>query len=158
MKKSKGFTLVELMVVIVIIGILAALAIPKLLGATSKAKLSEFKSVLKSVYTLEETHLQEAGAYTTDSAAIGFSTPGGKANFAYAIKGLGTNLGTATVKTGVSIKTSDGNAISGVTACVDSTGIQYGTTQIIAQDAGLSQAGTTADSRATSGYFVKSCI
>jgi prepilin-type N-terminal cleavage/methylation domain-containing protein len=155
MKKSKGFTLVELMVVIVIIGILAALAIPKLLGATSKAKLSEFKPVLKSIYTLQETHFNEAGAYTTDSAAIGYTTPGGKANFKYGIlvpttAGL---LGTASSKSGVSIKLSDGSYIGGTTgtpeavACVDTAGIQFGAKQQIAQDAGLSAAGGTS-------YFV----
>lgn len=147
MKKSKGFTLVELMVVIVIIGILAALAIPKLLGATSKAKLSEFKPVLKSIYTLQETHFTEAGAYSTDATAIGWSVPGGKANFNYAVIHSGAGiLGTATTNSKTSIKISDGNSIgvSTLTACTDSLGLQYANSGIsgttgkqVALDAGL---------------------
>lgn len=74
---KKGFTLVELMVVIVIIGILAALAIPRFLGATAKSKATEFKPVLKQIYTLEEAFRQESSTGVYGSlAAIGWDAPG----------------------------------------------------------------------------------
>ncbi len=56
--REKGFTLIELMIVVVIIGILAALAIPRFMQATTKSKQSEAKQLLKQVYTMERTFRQ----------------------------------------------------------------------------------------------------
>ena len=68
----KGFTLIELMIVVVIIGILAALAIPRFMQATVKSKQSEAKGILKQIYTMERTYRQENGAYLAcaDHAAL----------------------------------------------------------------------------------------
>ena len=63
LRNSKGFTLIELMIVVVIIGILAALAIPRFMQATTKSKQSEAKQILKQIYTMERTYRQEHGVY-----------------------------------------------------------------------------------------------
>ncbi len=60
---QKGFTLVELMIVVVIIGILAALAIPRFMRATTKSKQSEAKGILKQIYTMQHAYRQEKDVY-----------------------------------------------------------------------------------------------
>ena len=75
MKLQKGFTLIELMVVIVIIGILAALAIPKMFGASAKAKAAEAPNVIANWESLQSAYIQERGV-VGDEAAIGFKNPG----------------------------------------------------------------------------------
>ena len=60
---KKGFTLIELMIVVVIIGILAALAIPRFMRSTTKAKQSEAKQLLKQIYTMQHAYRQEFNSY-----------------------------------------------------------------------------------------------
>jgi len=72
MKQSvqKGFTLIELMIVVAIIGILAALAIPAYTDYTLKAKISEAASITGAVKTSVETLWSETGEMPLASATI----------------------------------------------------------------------------------------
>lgn len=91
MHKDRGFTLIELMIVVVIIGILAALAIPRFMQATVKSRQSEAKGLLKQIYTMERTFRQETGAYSVDLNGIGVEVPV-TAIYAYAVVLNGTGF------------------------------------------------------------------
>ncbi len=92
--RQKGFTLIELMIVVVIIGILAALAIPRFMSATVKAKESEAKTILKQIFTLQDSYRQESGAYSAVLATIGFDVPT-NSKYVYAVDAAAGNTFTA---------------------------------------------------------------
>ena len=64
--RRSGFTLVELLIVVVVIGILAAMAIPKFQSTKGKAYLASVKSDLKNLSTAEESFFYEHRTYSTD--------------------------------------------------------------------------------------------
>jgi type IV pilus assembly protein PilE len=69
---QRGFSLTELMVVLVIIGVLVLLALPRLLPLVTKAKTTEAKLQLKHLYTLEQSYKYEHDRYSTSLSEIGF--------------------------------------------------------------------------------------
>lgn len=86
LKNASGFTLTELLVVIVIIGILAGLTIPKFRNTTTRAKATEAKLMLKEIYSLEKAYNLENDTWGSTLEAIGFEqerlkTEGGNARY-----------------------------------------------------------------------------
>ena len=86
-RNTKGFTLIELMIVVVIIGILAALAIPRFTQASARAKEKEADGILKQVYTLQQTYYANNGTFAPSVAAlqtVGFEAPTNLKNYTWA--------------------------------------------------------------------------
>ena len=84
-----GFTLIELMIVVAIIGILAAIAIPNFLRFQLKAKSSEGKTNLSAIRTAEESYYAEYGEYVSADASPAVTNDNLKTNFTHAVAGTG---------------------------------------------------------------------
>jgi len=75
-KGQGGFTLIELMIVVAIIGILAAIAIPNYQNYVAKSKQAEAGEIMSSVYTNQIIYQSENGTYAPNEAALGMAMDG----------------------------------------------------------------------------------
>ena len=72
----RGVTLMELMIVVVIVGILTAVAYPSYRQYAAKAKRNEAKAALLQIATLQERFYLQNNTYTTDMTNLGFAAAG----------------------------------------------------------------------------------
>ena len=111
---NKGFSMIELMVVVAIIGVLAAIGIPQYSKFQAKARQSEAKLALAALFTSEESFRQEWNQFSVDLHNIGFGVQGSRLRYKTGFKsaavctGYVTTLGAPTESTAAANTWSDG--------------------------------------------------
>ena len=88
---EEGFSMTELMVVLVIIGTLTLLALPRFMSVATRAKMSEAKMMLRQVHALQKSYYMEHDVYASTLEALQFEqvplvTDGGTARYQIAVE------------------------------------------------------------------------
>ena len=123
----KGFTLIELMIVVAIVGILAAIAIPTFARFQARAKQAEVKTTLKALFTAQKSYFGEKDRYVTDGSLLGWAPEQGN-RYRYDLGGSTAWARPGTVTGSYNVVLEDTTRISsGVTA---STKPSAGTTAV----------------------------
>jgi len=97
---SRGFTLIELILIVVIIGILASIAIPKFGNTKEKAYVAGMKADLRNLVTAQEAYFAEHVVFASTTSDLNYNVSVGNAVFVVSSSGKGwsgtaTNSGTA---------------------------------------------------------------
>lgn len=72
--KKNGFTLIELMVTVLIVGVLASISIPTYQNFTMKTRRTEGKSLIMDIMQRQEKYYNENNTYTTNLTQLGYPT------------------------------------------------------------------------------------
>jgi type IV pilus assembly protein PilE len=76
MKKQTGFTLIELMIVVAVIGLIAMVAIPSYNSQTQKARRSDAQQLMLDIANKQQQYLMDARQYTTSPATLSITKDG----------------------------------------------------------------------------------
>lgn len=76
MKRQTGFTLIELMIVVAVIGLIAMVAIPSYNSQVQKARRSDAQQLMLDIANRQQQYLMDARQYTTSPAALNITKDG----------------------------------------------------------------------------------
>src|SRR4051794_18602897 len=79
-RSNKGFTLIEVMIVVTIVGILAAIAYPSYIAAIRKSNRPSAESYLMEIASRQQTYLINNRSYASTLSALSLTTPADVAN------------------------------------------------------------------------------
>jgi len=131
MKNRKGFTLVELMVVILIVGILAAVAIPLMQGRIDKAKWSEANATAGTIRTAVRAYAAETSVATAATLSGLLSVVGTQTKLGFVASDL---EGTYFTAGDYDITSVDGNGIAVITVTASKTDAPGGGPYVLRAD------------------------
>jgi prepilin-type N-terminal cleavage/methylation domain-containing protein len=101
-RNTKGFTLIELMIVVIVIGVLASIAVPKFANTKEKAYLASMKSDLRNLITSQEAYFADQVTYATSTTSLNYNVSAGNTVTIGTATGAGWN---ATANTNATTKT-----------------------------------------------------
>lgn len=100
MGNAKGFTLIELIMVVVIIGVLASIAIPKFGNTKEKAYVAGMKADLRNLVTAQEAYFAEYVTYASSTASLNYNVSTGNSVNLISITATGTGWSATASNTG----------------------------------------------------------
>lgn len=123
-RANRGFTLVELMIVVAIVAILASIALPSFLEQINKTRRADGTSKLLEIMQAQERYRTTEFTYTTDLTDLGYADPANSDEGYYSVtaSSCGDGISTCVELTASPIDAQQGDACGDLS--LDSTGVR----------------------------------